>query len=136
MDTRSRHLTGLPARIGSGLVGHRAGVDDGHVCQLRRVDDLMPGRAKSPRHRFDLALVQSASDCIEVDFHTVLPTPSPASAVRRRYARRTEQYHGCITTKLSNNTSTPGSAKDPATTPTSPLGKSVSVAEATSVKLI
>src|SRR5688572_14403036 len=134
MDTRSRHLTGLPARIGSGLVGHRASVDDSRVCQLRRVDDLMPRRAKSSRHRFDLALVQSASDCIEVDFHTVLPTPSPASAVRRE--RRTEQYHGCITTKLSNITSTPGSEKEPATTPTSPLGKSVSMAEATSVKLI
>jgi hypothetical protein len=43
--------------------------------------------------------------------------------------------YGWITTKLSNNTSTPGSVKAPASTPTSPLGKSASAAEAISVKL-
>ena len=32
----------------------------------------MPRRAKAPRHRFDLALVQSASNGVEVNFHQLL----------------------------------------------------------------
>lgn len=69
VHARARDLSDLAARNGDGIIRHRAGVDDCHLSQFSRRDDLMPCRAESTRHIFDLRLVEPASDGVEVDFH-------------------------------------------------------------------
>ncbi len=80
IHARASDLADLAARNGDGVARHRAGVDDCHLSQFSRRDDLMPCRAESTRHIFDLRLVEPASDGIEVDLHDFSVIASGASA--------------------------------------------------------
>jgi hypothetical protein len=51
----------------------------------------MPGRAESPRHRFDLALIKPASNGVEVNFHKLFknaPDAVPGVGCAPRTAHR------------------------------------------------
>ena len=69
IHARACDMTKLAARIRSGFDGHRASVDHRHICVLRGRNDFMSRRAELPRHRFDFALVESATDGIEINLH-------------------------------------------------------------------
>jgi hypothetical protein len=58
-------LADLLAAAGIGMLGDRAGVNDGHVGEGAMFDDRIPAGAESLGDESGLRLIETAAECVE-----------------------------------------------------------------------